>query len=206
MYTQPYQTENLLPISQPNDTRRPTTTSPIEAELSRQAYSGHRCSLGRWCRICYRPRIARAGSSAIAVIDLHGVSDELMAKQKIAATQAGRPEPYVLSCTVDNAKPEDFQAMHGTVVQRFGGSIYVVINNAAHIEPHGPILESDPDVYWRIWEVNLSGVINVARSFLPTQLSSRVSDNAFCTMINVSSSGALSVRGGSSSYRTSKLT
>lgn len=148
---------------------------------------------------------ARAGASAIAVIDLHGVSDELVAKLKMAAIQAGRPEPDVLSCTVDIAKLENVQAMHNTVVQRFGGRIDVVINNAAHMEPYTPFLETDPDVYWRTWEVNVHGLINMARSFLPTQLSSRGSDNALCTMINVASSGALSVRAGSSSYRTSKL-
>ncbi|KAF9729230.1 hypothetical protein PMIN06_000128 [Paraphaeosphaeria minitans] len=148
---------------------------------------------------------ARAGASAIAVVDLHGVSDDLVAKLKIAATKAGRAEPDVVSCMVDIATPESVQAMHHTVVQRFGGRIDVVINNAAHMEPYTPFLETDPDVYWRTWEVNVHGLVNMARSFLPTQLSSRASDNALCTMINVASSGALSVRAGSSSYRTSKL-
>lgn len=149
--------------------------------------------------------LARAGASAIAVVDLHGVSDELIAKLKAAAVQAARPEPDILGYTVDIAKPEDVQAMHDAVVQRFGGRVDVVINNAAHMEPYTPFLETDPDVYWRTWEVNVHGLINMTRSFLPTQLSSRASDNALCMMINVASSGALSVRAGSSGYRTSKL-
>jgi NAD(P)-dependent dehydrogenase (short-subunit alcohol dehydrogenase family) len=148
---------------------------------------------------------ARAGASAIVVIDLHGVSDELVAKLKVAATQAGQPEPDVLSCKVDIANLEDVRAMHDTIVQRFGGRIDVVINNAAHMEPYTSFLETDPTVYWRTWEVNLHGLFNMARAFLPTQLSSHASENALCTMINVASSGALSVRAGSSSYRTSKL-
>jgi NAD(P)-dependent dehydrogenase (short-subunit alcohol dehydrogenase family) len=148
---------------------------------------------------------ARAGASAIAVVDFHGVSDELVIKLKTAAADAGRQEPIILSEIVDIAKPESVAAMHNTIVQRFGGRIDFVINNAAHMEPYAPFLETDPEIYWRTWEVNVNGLINMARSFLPTQLSSRASSNALCTMINVASSGALSVRAGSSGYRTSKL-
>jgi NAD(P)-dependent dehydrogenase (short-subunit alcohol dehydrogenase family) len=148
---------------------------------------------------------ARAGASAVAVLDLHGVSDELVAKLQTAAVEAERPEPDVVSYKVDIAKPDDVQAVHDAVAQRFGGRIDIVVNNAAHMEPYNPFLETDPDVYWRTWEVNIHGLINMARSFLLTQLSSCASHNALCTMINVASSGALSVRAGSSSYRTSKL-
>lgn len=95
--------------------------------------------------------------------------------------------------------------MHDTVSQRFGGRIDAVVNNAANMPPYAPFLETDPDVYWRTWEVNVHGLINMARSFLPTQLASRAKDDALCTMINVASSGALSVRSESSSYQTSKL-
>lgn len=46
----------------------------------------------------------------------------------------------------------------------------------------------------------------MARTFLPTQLSTGASTpGGLCTMINVASSGALSVRPGSGSYRSSKL-
>ncbi|KAF1968555.1 NAD(P)-binding protein [Bimuria novae-zelandiae CBS 107.79] len=130
---------------------------------------------------------ARTGASAITVVDLHGVSDELVSKLKTAVVQAGRPEPDVLSRTVDIAKPEDVQALRETVAARFGECINVIINNAAHMEPYAPFLETDPDVYWRTWDVNLHGLINMARAFLPSQLSSRSSDNTLCTMINVAS-------------------
>lgn len=148
---------------------------------------------------------ARAGASAIALADLHGVSADLVAKLKLAATQVGRPEPMVLSCIVDIASGESVQAMHDTVSQGFGGRLDIVVNNAAHMEPYRPFLDSDPDVYWRTWEVNVHGLFNIARAFLPMQLSTRASTNGSCTMINVSSSGALSTRPGSGSYRSSKL-
>ncbi|KAK6597983.1 hypothetical protein H4I96_08935 [Botrytis cinerea] len=147
----------------------------------------------------------RAGASTVALADLHGVSDDLVTKLKLAAKQAGRSEPTVLSCTVDISKEDSVQAMYGIISERFGGRLDIVINNAAHMEPYKQLLDSDPDVHWRTWEVNVHGILNIARAFLPMQLLTRARNNGLCTMINVSSSGALSARPGSASYRSSKL-
>ncbi|KAL6912647.1 hypothetical protein FSST1_010407 [Fusarium sambucinum] len=145
---------------------------------------------------------ARAGASAIAVADLHGVSEDLTAKLKSAATKAGRPEPKVLSYTVDISKEESDKAMQEDVAKAFSGRLDVVVNNAAHMEPYERLLDIDPDVYWRTWEVNVHGLINMMRAFLPMQLPT---EGGLCTVINVSSSGALSARPTSASYRSSKL-
>ncbi|KAL6416316.1 hypothetical protein AUP68_00533 [Ilyonectria robusta] len=75
---------------------------------------------------------ARAGASSIAVVDLHGVSDDLVEKLKLAATEAGRPEPMVLSCTVDIADQDSVQATHDIVSRSFGGCLDILVNNAAH--------------------------------------------------------------------------
>ncbi|KAL4881858.1 hypothetical protein BJY04DRAFT_188212 [Aspergillus karnatakaensis] len=148
---------------------------------------------------------ARAGASVIAVADLYGVSDDLVADLKSAAVDAGRPEPTVLNCVVDIASRDSVEEMHGVVSEAFGGRLDIVVNNAAHMEPIEPFLEADPDVYWRTWEVNLRGLFNMTRVFLPMQLSSYATGNGSCTMINVSSSGALSARSRGASYRSSKL-
>lgn len=148
---------------------------------------------------------ARAGASAIAIADIHSVSSDLVVKLKLAATQAGRLEPVVLTYTVDIARQDSVQAMHDILSQGFEERLDIVINNAAHMEPYKPFLDSEPDVYWRTWEVNLHGLFNIARTFLPMQLSTRANHGGLCTMINVSSSGALTPRPGSGSYRSSKL-
>ncbi|KAL3481323.1 hypothetical protein BJX99DRAFT_253624 [Aspergillus californicus] len=148
---------------------------------------------------------ARTGASAIAVADLQGVSDELATKIKLAAVQAGRAEPMVLRCTVDIADLDSVHRMHQTVSREFGGRLDILVNNAAYMEPNTPLLESDPDVYWRTWEVNVHGLFNMARAFLPMQLSTRATSNGLCIMINVSSSGALSARPRNGGYRSSKL-
>ncbi|KAH9220670.1 hypothetical protein DL95DRAFT_479390 [Leptodontidium sp. 2 PMI_412] len=146
-----------------------------------------------------------AGASAIALADLNGVSNYLVMKLKLAATQAGRSEPMVLSYTVDISKEASVQAMHEIVLKEFDGRLDIVVNNAAHIEPYKSLLVSDPIIYWRTWEVNIHGLLNIARAFLPMQFSTRERSNGLSTMINVSSSGALSARPGSASYRSSKL-
>ncbi|KAH8768979.1 hypothetical protein F5883DRAFT_553274 [Diaporthe sp. PMI_573] len=148
---------------------------------------------------------ARGGAAAIAVVDLHGVADGLVEKLKQAAVDAGRPSPKVISCTVDISQPASVQAMHGLVSQAFGERLDIVVNNAAHMEPNVSFLDSDPDVYWRTWEVNIHGLHNMARAFLPMLQYTRANAGGLCTMINLASSGALSIRPGGASYRSSKL-
>jgi NAD(P)-dependent dehydrogenase (short-subunit alcohol dehydrogenase family) len=148
---------------------------------------------------------ARAGATAIAVANLHGVSDELATRLTEAAMHAGGTEPTVVCCTVDISKLDSVQAMHETVSRAFDSRLGIVVNNAAHIEPYVPPLETDPDVYWRSYEVNVRGLFNMAHVFLPLQLSSHTSGKELCKMINVASSSALTARPGSASYRSSKL-
>ncbi|KAF4462100.1 NADP(+)-dependent dehydrogenase [Fusarium albosuccineum] len=148
---------------------------------------------------------ARAGASVIVCADLHGISDHLITKLKSAAAEAGHEEPLVLGCMVDISSPDSVKALHETISQDLNGRLDIVVNNAAHMEPYKPLLDAEPDAYWRTWEVNVKGLFNMAQAFLPLQLSSRASLGGSCIMINVSSSGALSARPGSASYRSSKL-
>ncbi|KAF5253103.1 hypothetical protein FANTH_1934 [Fusarium anthophilum] len=148
---------------------------------------------------------ARAGASQIACCDLHGISDDIITKLKSAAKLANRDEPLVLGYEVDISSQESVKAMYDSIAEEFSGRLDILVNNAAHMEPYKPFLESDPDIYWRTWEVNIRGLFNMARVFLPMQLSSYSTSRSSCIMVNVSSSGALSVRPGSGSYRSSKL-
>ncbi|KAE8419465.1 hypothetical protein BDV36DRAFT_138131 [Aspergillus pseudocaelatus] len=180
--------------------------SPLKLDLSGKHVLITGAAWGDGVGYATATAFARAGASAIAVADLHGVSSDLVVQLKSAAVQAGRPEPMVLSCMVDITRRDSVQAMHSTVSQGFCGRLDIVVNNAAHMEPYEPFLDSDPDVYWRTYEVNVHGLINMARAFLPMQLSSRSNtNNSSCIMINVASSGALNARSGSGSYRSSKL-
>lgn len=147
---------------------------------------------------------ARAGVSSLAVADLQEMPEALVEKLKLAAIESGRQAPLILSYVVDISDSASVQAMSDKLAQQFNGRLDVVINNAAFQEPYKPFLESDPDDYWRVWEVNMRGLFNMARTFLPMQLSARAY-GGLCTMINLSSSGGLTPRQENGSYRTSKL-
>lgn len=149
---------------------------------------------------------ARAGASAIAIVDLHAIPDALVSRLKAAAIEAGRSEPRILRGQVDISQWESVAAFRQLFSQEFDNRLDVLVNNAAHQEPYASFLDADPETYWKTWQVNLLGAFNMARAFLPLQLATRAQNPAGqAIMINVSSSGALSVRKQSSSYRTSKL-
>jgi NAD(P)-dependent dehydrogenase (short-subunit alcohol dehydrogenase family) len=156
----------------------------------------------------------------IVLADLRGVAEERAESLRVAAKEAGRQEePVVLCRQVDIAKLDSVKALLESIESSLGGKLDVLVNNAAHQEPYAKLLDSDPEVDWRTWEVNVHGLVNMSRTFLPLLLAARdiksnsdsdsnsnsKSNSGLCTMINVSSSGALSVRPGSSHYRSSKL-
>ena len=146
---------------------------------------------------------ARAGASFIALADIHPVPETQISNLKTAATQAGRAEPRILACTVDITSLSSVQDFHDRVAQALDGSkpaVDILVNNAAHMEPVARLLDSDPETYWRTWEVNVRGLMNMARTFLPSLLASPTK-----TMLNLSSSGALCARPAGASYRCSKL-
>lgn len=149
---------------------------------------------------------ARGGASVIVVADLLDASERNLVKLKRAATQAGRKEPRVIGHKVNIADVTSVQAFHDAIERDLDGRLDILVNNAAYQEPGKPFLELDEATYWKPYEINVRGLFNMARIFLPTLLATRKADpSARCTMINVASSGALSARPNSGSYRTSKL-
>lgn len=145
---------------------------------------------------------ARAGASVIAIVDLHDISKTLVERLKTAAVEAKRPEPRVLVGKADISSRESVFALKEQFSEGLNGRLDVLVNNAAAQEPYSTILDSDPEVYWKTWEVNVGGLFNMTRAFLPLQLST---PGGLRIMINVSSSGALSVRKHGGGYRSSKL-
>jgi NAD(P)-dependent dehydrogenase (short-subunit alcohol dehydrogenase family) len=148
---------------------------------------------------------ARAGARAIGLIDLKQVSPRSIATIEGAAVDAGKMKPLVKSYAVDISNLTAVQTTQKEIVNDFGERLDVLVNNAAHQEPYKTILDSDPDTDWRTWEVNLHGLLNMTRTFLPGLLSTHTLHNSLATVINVASSGALSARAGSANYRSSKL-
>ena len=149
---------------------------------------------------------ARAGAAGIALVDLKRPDEGYINKLQEMAKQAGRPPPQVVCLKADISNPHSVEDLHIDLVTAFDWRLDILINNAAHQEPYNDILNSDPDVDWRTWEVNVHGLINMCRTSTPLLFSTASNDaTPLCTIINVSSSGALPARRGSSNYRSSKL-
>jgi NAD(P)-dependent dehydrogenase (short-subunit alcohol dehydrogenase family) len=143
---------------------------------------------------------ARAGASHIVAADV-APFDDLEEAIDAAAKSNGKARPRTMLVGLDITDRAKVQDAAKSVAQTCGG-LDLLINNAGRFEQYVPFLDSDPDSYWRAWEVNLGGTFNVARYFLPLLLGTK---HGLKTMINVSSIGALTVRKGASSYRTTKL-
>ena len=99
------------------------------------------------------------------------------------------------------------------------GRLDILVNNAGYLEKAIPIIDSDPDEWWKVWGVvsyddhrsnihdehpnaqqNIRGPYLMTRSFLPLML--RGGDKQ---IVNLSSIGAHMVRPGMSGYQTTKL-
>ncbi|KAI0387386.1 NAD(P)-binding protein [Hypomontagnella monticulosa] len=140
---------------------------------------------------------ARAGASMIAI----GARSDLsftVQEMKTAAASVGRPEPIILPLKFDVSDRKSVDEAAAKVKKTFG-HIDIVINNAG-IFSGGLIADTDPDEWWRIWQVNLMGPYLVARAFIPLLLA-----GSSKTIVTVSSVGALLTLPGLSTYQISKL-
>jgi len=72
----------------------------------------------------------------------------------------------VLAIVADVSSLSDTRNVVEQIIGRFG-QIDVLINNAGITGATGPILDIDPDEWWRTQEVNLRGVFNYAHCVLP---------------------------------------
>jgi NAD(P)-dependent dehydrogenase (short-subunit alcohol dehydrogenase family) len=116
-----------------------------------------------------------------------------------AAKEAGRPPPKILTLELDVCSQESVEAA-ATKVRGAFSSVDILINNAGYLERWSPIHETDPQDWWKTWNVNIFGTYLMCHSFLPMILKSEAK-----TIVNITSVGAYRLGEGASAYRTSKL-
>lgn len=143
---------------------------------------------------------ARAGASHIAALDKADFG-ALEHDIEEAAKVCGKAKPTIL-CLVVDVLDRAALAEAATKVEKSFGKLDFLLNNAGKIEPYVPLLDSDPDSWWKTWEVNIGGVANVTRAFLPLLLRST---SGLQTIINTSSLAALTLQPGGSAYQGTKL-
>jgi NAD(P)-dependent dehydrogenase (short-subunit alcohol dehydrogenase family) len=122
----------------------------------------------------------------------------------------------VVACDVDAAAMEAAAAALGAVavldvcdytaveeladrVFREEGDVALLINNAG-IERVGLPWEQSPDAWRRVIDVNVNGVFNGIRAFVPKMLEAGTD----CVVLNIASVGALTASGRNAAYQVSK--
>ena len=169
---------------------------PSKSDFSGKAVfiSGATRGLGRAMSISF----AKAGASMLALAARSDVSETVQAVQE-AAAQCGRPAPKVLPIQLDVTDRAGVDAALQAVREQFG-RLDILINNAGLLLGD-KITESDPDVWMRIWNVNLMGPYLLMRAFIPLMLEC----DGDKTIVAVSTVGALKTTPGLSAYQMSKL-
>ena len=84
-------------------------------------------------------------------------------------------------------------------VERDLGPVDLLVNNAGHLGGIGPLWEVDPEEWWRVWEVNVRGVMLCARAVLPGMVARRRG-----RIVNVSSGSVLGPLPNFSAYPVAK--
>ena len=141
---------------------------------------------------------AKAGASCIAI---GARSDQAAVEKDIkdAAEAAKKSPPKVLQIKLDVTEQKSIESAAAEIEDQFGG-LDILVQNAGIVGTPSPIVDSNPEDWWKTWDVNVRGPYLVARAFLPLML--KGGDKQ---IVNVSSVGAFLRGPGMSSYQTSKL-
>jgi NAD(P)-dependent dehydrogenase (short-subunit alcohol dehydrogenase family) len=98
---------------------------------------------------------------------LADVEEPALAKAAASIAEAGAS---VLAVATDVAERPSVEALRDAALSRFG-AVHVVCNNAGVGGSHGPLWECPPGEWDWVLGVNLNGVMNGVRAFMPVLLS-----------------------------------
>lgn len=152
--------------------------------------------VGRETALAY----ARAGASYIA-LGARTNMDSLVHSILSFAKESSRSPPKVLTVKLDVTDPKSAESAAKEVERAFG-RLDILINNAGYLEKFKPVAESDPEDWWKVYEVNVKGPYLLTRAFLPLLLKTQ---EGLKTIVGVSSIGAHLVSPGASGYQSGKM-
>jgi len=146
---------------------------------------------------------AEAGARAIY---LTARSEQALEQTRDLVVRAN-PETQCAYSTCEVTNAAQVEATVSTCVERFGG-IDVAAASAGYLDHWAKIGESDPESWWRTWEVNVRGVYHLIRFSLAHLIASAKRGTAEGSsgghLILLSSIGAQRLAPTASDYQTSK--
>ncbi|KAK7214240.1 hypothetical protein V2G26_021418 [Clonostachys chloroleuca] len=144
---------------------------------------------------------ASAGCSKIALV-ARGALTEVADKCRESADRAGRAVPTIVELSLDVTSEDNLNNAAKIISDAFDGSLDILINNAGYSEGPSRVAdkESDPQEWWRTWEVNVKGVYLCCRAFMPLILASNSK-----TICNLASGAAFAISGLASAYGGTKF-
>ncbi|MEP2782657.1 MAG: SDR family oxidoreductase [Pseudoruegeria sp.] len=139
------------------------------------------------------------GAATARLFAAEGANVVLVARSGNAITElATEIGPQALAIAVDVSNFAAMQAMINTATQKFG-QVDILINNAGVIKPISTFLDSDPNGWGSVIDINVKGVYNGCRAVAP-QMAARGEG----TILTISSGAAHNALEGWSAYCTSK--
>jgi NAD(P)-dependent dehydrogenase (short-subunit alcohol dehydrogenase family) len=146
---------------------------------------------------------AEAGAKAVYLT----ARNEAALKETQASVEAANYETQCAYSVCDVTVAAEVEAAVAHCVERFGG-IDVADANAGFLGPWVKIGESDPENWWKNWQVNVQGTYHVARFTLPYLIQSAkrfgAEGRSGGHLIVLSSIGAQLLMPGASDYQTAK--
>jgi NAD(P)-dependent dehydrogenase (short-subunit alcohol dehydrogenase family) len=146
---------------------------------------------------------AKAGAKAVYIT---ARSEQTLEKTRDLIRQTN-PDTQCACSTCDVTSAAQVEAAISDCVEKFGG-IDLADANAGHLAHWAKIGESDPESWWRTWEVNMRGVYHVIRFSIPYLIESAkrwaTEGSSGGHLILLSSIGAQMLAPTASDYQTSK--
>jgi len=117
--------------------------------------------------------------------------------EDLEATAAEAPPGTVIPIACDVSDGDSVSAMAAFVHQELGGAD-IVVNNAG-IHAAGRFVDIEPEIYSRLYEVNVVGVVRVSQAFLSGMI-----ERQRGSIVNIASTAGLFESPGQAPYNASK--
>ncbi|GJE98180.1 SDR family oxidoreductase [Phanerochaete sordida] len=141
--------------------------------------------------------MAQGGAKGLVLLARAGL-DAAKADCRAAARPGSGLE--VLAVEADITKNDQVVAAAKRAEATFG-RVDIVINNAGYLEQYNFIADSEPDEWWKTFEVNVRGTYQVSRAFLPLLIKC----GGDKTIVNLTSPASIGFLPQFSAYSISKL-